>query len=287
MTSSSNTIKAVLFDIGGVVVLSPMIAIAAYEKRQNIPSGYINHAIVRSAPDGAWSKIERGEIPLDDKFYEKFTRDLSNLQIWSQYCRSKGQPEATMPAIDGKFLFWEMMRVSREFDPYLAHAIRRIREMKEPGTRGRRKYVVGALTNDYKFPEDHEYSNDERGRILRSLFDVWVASSEVGMRKPERGVYELAVREISEKRTSWYGGDKTAGVSPNEVVFSDDIGMNLKEAGRVGIQGIRVLLGETWKAVRELEVKLGLPEGSLFEDGVVEKLKREGKWNGTRVASKI
>ena len=35
-------IKAVIFDIGGVVVRSPMLAIAKYEKEHGIPPNYIN-----------------------------------------------------------------------------------------------------------------------------------------------------------------------------------------------------------------------------------------------------
>jgi hypothetical protein len=35
-------IKAVIFDIGGVVVRSPMLAIAKYEEELNLPHNYIN-----------------------------------------------------------------------------------------------------------------------------------------------------------------------------------------------------------------------------------------------------
>jgi len=36
-------IKAVILDIGGVVVRSPMLGIAAYEKEHGLPSNYINN----------------------------------------------------------------------------------------------------------------------------------------------------------------------------------------------------------------------------------------------------
>ena len=262
-----------------------MLAISWYEKTQNIPSGYINHAIARSAPNGAWSQIERGEIPLDEAFYAKFTRDLSSPAAWEEYCKKKLDMDKVppMPAIDGKFLFWDMMRVCREYDPFFGPAIRKIREITEQGNGAKRKYVVGALTNDYKLPEGHEYSfNNERGEMLRSLFDVWISSAETGMRKPEGRIYELAGQKLSEKRKSWYGGDDGEGMKPDEVVFLDDIGTNLKGANQVGFTGIRVVLGETWKALRELEGVLGLTEGALFENGVMERLKREGKWGGNR-----
>ena len=36
-------IKAIIFDIGGVVVRSPMIGIAKYEKEHGLPTNYINN----------------------------------------------------------------------------------------------------------------------------------------------------------------------------------------------------------------------------------------------------
>lgn len=259
-----------------------MLAIAAYEKAINISPGYINYAIVRSSPNGAWSQIERGEIPLDEQFYAKFTADLSRKQVWDEYHAIKSPttapPPPPMPSIDGKFLFWEMMRVSRNFDPYIAPAIRKLGQLtltgNDEGRRRGRRFVVGALTNDYQFPEDHEYNNDGFKEKLRELFDVFISSSAVGMRKPERRIYELAVGSLGEVWRGWWG----EGVKASEVVFLDDIGMNLKGAGKVGIRGVRVVLGESWKAVRELEGVLGLKEGVLFGEGVVERLKSEGKW---------
>ncbi|KAF8429240.1 HAD-like domain-containing protein [Tirmania nivea] len=279
MASNDYLIKAVLFDVGGVAVLSPMLAIAAYEKANNIPPGYINHAIVRSSPNGAWSRIERGEIPFDHQFYEKFTADLSKKEVWDGYYRIN-IPTTTpspMPSIDGKFLLWEMMRVSRNFDPYIAPAIQKMKQMKLQVNNGdgtRRRFVVGALTNDYQFPEGHEYNKDGFKTQLRELFDVFISSSAVGMRKPEQRIYELAVGRVGEVWRSWWGEE----VKASEVVFLDDIGMNLKGAGKVGIRGIRVVLGESWRAVSELERVLGLKEGELFEEGVVGRLKSEGKW---------
>lgn len=257
-----------------------MLAINAYEKSNRIPSGYINYAIVQSFPNGAWGQIERGEIPLDDKFYETFTSDLSNPSIWTEYCLSKGiSSPPHLPSIDGKYLFWEMMRVSREFDPYVAPAIRRIRDIK--GHDGKRKYIVGALTNDYQLPEGHEYSNGDAKKSLRELFDVFISSSAVGMRKPEKRIYEYAVDRLNEGRRQWYGGTEDDGVKPSQVVFLDDIGMNLKGAREVGLNGVKVPLGQSWKAIEQLEEILELGEGTLFDNGVVEKLKREGKWSGS------
>ncbi len=48
----------------------------------------------------------------------------------------------------------------------------------------------------------------------------------MGMRKPERRIYELTLQRL--------------GVQGPEAVFLDDIGQNLKGAAQLGIRGIKV-----------------------------------------------
>src|SRR5207244_88224 len=66
--------RAVIFDLGGVVVGSPLEAIAAYERRHAIPAGFINRVVVATGHLGAWSRLERGELTLEE-FYPAFERD--------------------------------------------------------------------------------------------------------------------------------------------------------------------------------------------------------------------
>ncbi|KKY17030.1 putative epoxide hydrolase [Diplodia seriata] len=69
--------KALLFDIGGVCVVSPFQAILDYERAHGIPVGWVNAAIAAAAPAGAWQRVERGEVPLDDAFFAAFAEDLA------------------------------------------------------------------------------------------------------------------------------------------------------------------------------------------------------------------
>ena len=77
------------------------------------------------------------------------------------------------------------------------------------------------------------------------LFDVVVESSKVGMRKPDAGFYRLACELLD--------------VAPEECVFLDDLGVNLKPARAMGMTTIKVVEPDT--AIRELETVLGLPLG--------------------------
>jgi putative hydrolase of the HAD superfamily len=77
---------------------------------------------------------------------------------------------------------------------------------------------------------------------IMSRFDHVIESSKVGVRKPELEFYELACR--------------TAAVDPAEVVFLDDLGINLKPARAMGMTTIKVLSAE--QAIADLESTLGI-----------------------------
>src|SRR5258707_13316962 len=65
---------AVIFDLGGVVLGSPLHAIARFERARGIPAGFINRVVVSSGPVGAWSRLERGE-PRVEAFVPPFEAD--------------------------------------------------------------------------------------------------------------------------------------------------------------------------------------------------------------------
>jgi putative hydrolase of the HAD superfamily len=69
-----------------------------------------------------------------------------------------------------------------------------------------------------------------------------VESSKVGCRKPEPRFYEIACELV--------------GVSPDECVFLDDLGVNLKPAAAMGMRTIKV--GDPTIALQELSDHLGL-----------------------------
>lgn len=73
-------------------------------------------------------------------------------------------------------------------------------------------------------------------------FDVVVESSRVGVRKPEPAFYELACT--------------LAEVTPDRVVFLDDLGVNLKPARAMGMRTIKVV--DPMDALAELGELLGL-----------------------------
>jgi putative hydrolase of the HAD superfamily len=77
----------------------------------------------------------------------------------------------------------------------------------------------------------------------KQLFDLVLESSKAGVRKPDPRFYQLACEQLD--------------VQPAEVVFLDDLGINLKPARALGMTTIKVVEPET--ALQQLENLLNLP----------------------------
>jgi len=148
-------IRAVIFDLGGVVVGSPLHAIAAYERELGLAGGSVNRVVVASGPAGAWSRLERGELELEP-FYPAFEAD----------CAAAGF------RIDARAM---MGRIAAVTGPR-ADMLEAIRRLRGGGLK------VAALTNNW-------VTADEGTRILAPHFDVFVESAVVGLRKPDPRIF--------------------------------------------------------------------------------------------------
>jgi hypothetical protein len=67
----------VIFDLGGVVLGSPLHAVARYERGCGIPEGFVNRVVVSTGEGGAWSRLERGELAVEE-FCAAFERDCES-----------------------------------------------------------------------------------------------------------------------------------------------------------------------------------------------------------------
>ncbi|KAI9686621.1 MAG: hypothetical protein M1822_003632 [Bathelium mastoideum] len=291
--------RALLFDIGGVCVVSPFQGILDFEKAHNIPSGWINYATSRAAPNGAWQRLERNELPLDATFFQAYAKDLAHSARWAAFLAQRQQKQQQQrqeqrngyattttttttnpspslsstppppPTINTQDLFNRMMAPARHPDPYMYPALQRLRRSG--------RFVLGALSNTVRYPADHPFhpsstADEANPRVeLQSCFDVFVSSAEVGMRKPEAGIYALALAELRdavrareggrEGQEEGKGGEVVVGgeeLRAEEVVFLDDIGENLRAGREAGMRTIRVWLGRSEEAVRELEEITGM-----------------------------
>jgi epoxide hydrolase-like predicted phosphatase len=193
--------QAVIFDLGGVVLGSPLHAIDRYEQHLELPRNSINRVVADSAPTGAWSRLERGELSRQE-FYPAFERD----------CERAGFE------ICARTMF-EWMSAESIPRTAMLDAIQTIRQ------RGLR---VAALTNNWESDESADASaeaGDAEG-ALRHHFDAYIESCVVGMRKPDPRIYQLVCSRLA--------------VEPAAAIFLDDIGANLKPARELGLMTIKV-----------------------------------------------
>src|SRR5437763_9444484 len=115
-------VEAVIFDLGGVVMGSPLGAIARYERDHGLAPQAVNRAIRTAGEAGAWSRLERGELSLQ-AFLAPFEADC-------RACGVEASAAGVMRYITG----------GGAPRPAMVEAIRRIR------ARGLR---IGALTNNW------------------------------------------------------------------------------------------------------------------------------------------
>ncbi|MEZ5340176.1 MAG: HAD-IA family hydrolase [Acidimicrobiales bacterium] len=213
-------INTVFFDFGGVILTSPFDAFDRYERENDLPEGLIRQLNSTNPDDNAWAKFERSDVSVDE-FASLFEAEAAALGH----------------VVSGHTI---VSLLAGDVRPEMVEAVRRI---KQAGLQ------TACLTNNFVSKSGGgtgiESSSSERSAQVAevmALFDDVVESSQIGIRKPERGFYEIALER--------------SNVRPEEVAFLDDLGINLKPARALGMTTIKVLGAD--QALRDLEAVLGL-----------------------------
>jgi putative hydrolase of the HAD superfamily len=158
--------EAVVFDLGGVVFPSPLVAFDVYDVEAGFEPGTVRRIVRDSAESGAWAALERGELSLD-----------------ACYAALAAEARDAGVEVDVARVFELIGSASRPY-PAMVRAVDRIRE---EGLR------VGALTNNWIGADGaHAPGGDERG----ITFDVVVESAVEGIRKPDPAIYELVLDRL-------------------------------------------------------------------------------------------
>jgi putative hydrolase of the HAD superfamily len=197
--------RAVIFDLGGVVLGSPLHAIAALEREQGIPAGFVNRMVVANGRESAWQRLERGELAME-AFFDAFERE----------CAQAGQ------TLSARRL---MERIAVESQPRAAmlEAVRRIRA---------RGLLAAALTNNWSGEGDGT-------SLLRPHFDVFVESSVLGLRKPDPRIYEHACRLLGvEAREAVFLDDIGSNLKAARALGMTTIKVDAPEPALAELEGI-------------------------------------------------
>jgi putative hydrolase of the HAD superfamily len=102
-------------------------------------------------------------------------------------------------------------------------------------------FQMACLTNNIVGGDSPDIARSMQIADIMARFDVVVESSKIGVRKPEPRFYEIACEML--------------GVTPDECVFLDDLGINLKPAAAMGMATIKVNSEE--QAIADLSAALG------------------------------
>ncbi|MEO2169376.1 MAG: HAD family phosphatase [bacterium] len=154
--------RAVIFDLGGVVLGSPLHAFAAYERELGIEDGCVNRVVAETGEAGAWSRLERGLLDLES-FYPAFEDDCAahgfHLSASTMFARM-GTDAAPRP-----------------------NMLRAIERLREEGLR------TAALTNNW-------VTRETEAHPLIPIFDEFVESAVEGLQKPDPRIYELVLARL-------------------------------------------------------------------------------------------
>jgi putative hydrolase of the HAD superfamily len=195
-------IRALFWDIGGVLLTN---AWDHAERSVALEHFGLDQEEFRSRHELVVSSFERGKISLDEYlertvFYRErpFSRD-----VFRNYVLSLSKPK------DEALTFARTLAASA-------------------------KYFMATINNESR--ELNLYRIEKYG--LRDIFQLFISSCFVGLRKPESGIYRLAI-DITQK-------------DPQECCFIDDRALNLECAAALGMytiqmQNVQQLRGELEK----------------------------------------
>lgn len=194
------TVRAVIWDFGGVFTTSPFERFAEYEAARGIPVGFIRSVNATNPDDNAWAQFERSDVSLD-AFDGLFLAESTAL----------GHP------IPGKDV---IALLSGTVRPEMVRALDMIRADR----------ICACITNNVRAGRGPGIARDtqtaaEIERVMER-FQVVIESSVTGLRKPDPRIYRLACEKI--------------GIDPSEAVYLDDLGINLKPAKAMGMRTIKV-----------------------------------------------
>jgi len=185
-----STIRALFWDVGGVLLTN---AWDHTQRSQALKQFQMEEEEFHDRHEMVVSSFERGKITLDEYldrtvFYRPrpFTREA-----FRDYMFSLSQP------------FLDVLQFAQS--------------LSNSG-----KYFMGTINNESR--ELNNYRINEFG--LRKIFRLFISSCFVGLRKPESGIYRLAV--------------ETTQFPAEECCFIDDRALNLECAAKLGMHTIEM-----------------------------------------------
>ena len=192
--------------------------------------------VILSSPFEAFAEYEN-EIGLAPDTIRKINATNPDTNAWAQFERREVSSEEFVSLFEKEALSLGYELNAQRILEGLHGSLRP--EMVEALTKCSSKFKTAMLTNN--ITPMGEQDLDEEVKKVVEIFDLLIESSIEGCRKPEEKFYEIACERLK--------------VKPENCVFLDDLGINLKPARTMGMSTIKVINPED--AIKELYDILG------------------------------
>jgi epoxide hydrolase-like predicted phosphatase len=214
VATQSTDISAVIFDFGGVIITPITRQIGMIAEGLGVTTAELHHVMMGpqfESGDHPWHRLERGEIPMEV------------LQGLLEPIAAEAGMSFRGDEVE-KILAPGMYEVNR-------FVLDKISELRGRG------YKTALLSNSIR-----EFRPKLEEDVPPHLFDAYVDSSHVGMRKPEPEIFHHTMAALGLEDAS-------------HAVFLDDFAGNLAGATAVGLRTIHVK--NPREALDELDALLG------------------------------
>jgi putative hydrolase of the HAD superfamily len=210
------TITTIIFDFGGVITTSPFDAFNRFEAERGYLKNVIRRVNATNPNNNAWALFERNEIDAA-QFDEMFAAEAA----------------ARKHAIRGADV---LALLSGDIRPRVVDTLD---ILKAKG------FALGCITNNVQTGNGAGMarSSDKAEAVaaIMARFDHVIESSKAGIRKPDPRIYAMMCEAL--------------GVSPEQCVYLDDLGINCKPAAAMGMIAIKVETED--QALADLDHALG------------------------------
>jgi putative hydrolase of the HAD superfamily len=192
----ASNIKNIIFDLGGVLLnINPLRSLNEFSRLSGVDANDLRNRLIT------------------EHIFEKFdTGNLNQEQFRSELCRIMNCALSDSE-IDRA---WNILLL--DFPPQRVQLLKQLKK----------NYRVFLLSNTNIIHFEY-YTKDFYNKYnipMRDLFDTLFLSYQIGMHKPDAGIYEYVI--------------KNGGLEPSECVFIDDSIINIEAAEFQGIKGIHI-----------------------------------------------
>lgn len=211
-----STIRAVISDFGGVLTNRLTEAFIAYQDQSGISMEQLGRGMQRIAErDGEYPlfRLERGEVS-ETRFLEELSWALEEELGYRPTLHRFSE------------IYFEALHPNQPM-------LDLMRELRGLG------YRLAILTNNVR-----EWEEKWRAKLpIDEIFDLIVDSAWVGVRKPERAIYELTLERLGR-------------IDPRQCLFVDDNELNVEAARELGMSTVH--FKSTEQAIAEIREELEL-----------------------------